>query len=615
MARKGYYTEPWEKKLEEYQNFSGGINTTSAQDLMGDHELSTAINVSLDERGSVARRTGMKSHLIPQTVNGTAQGYFKFYKTAYDYEEIVAIDGKLEIDGIVKTIDGLPDGFQTERFIEAVQYYNKMYFATGSRLVEYDGTTLKVVEPHKPQPLEALYIGTNGLADNPNDYLDHGIGSTLQLTGVIFSERYGVMNEPFTLTAYHSKKAEDTVEYQFEYRYPFMEDGVWHLGQDWDASNVWTFVAEGEGDMQFRINARVTGGTVAEAQYLVPAYRIKPAPDPADINPSEDGGIKTCNRILVHWDRLILYGDTTNFNVMYISHLKNPSYFPVPNTLIFETKKNEPLNSIVRFRDHLVAFTDTSTQALFGKSPQDFRRTVLNTSVGCIAPKSAVVMDNYIVFLSLEGVYYLKSIGYVDDKANVSPLDDNVKNLIHQDRDAVGIIYEDQYHLVFPTRKERFRYYKALGSWVKDESLHLDLASLTVDGVTLYGQKENGQVVQFDDTVHKDMEHIYTVTLETKYFSFGQPYHRKKLKELQLTLASVEKENVADMNLFIDGYRNISDTINHKVKILPTESYNDYIAKLKIKGNCTRAKVQILHTEDSSLQLMGMAFILKLKKP
>lgn len=614
MARRGYYTEPWEKKLEEYQNFSGGINTTAAQDLMGDHELTTAVNVSLDERGSVARRTGMKAHRTPTTVGGTGQGFFRFYKSVYDYEEIVAIDGKLEIDGVVKTIDGLPEGFQTERFIEAVQYYDKMYFATGSRLVEYDGTTLKVVEPHKPQPLEALYVGTNGLADNPNDYLENGTGSTLQITGVIFSERYGVMNEPFSLTAYYSKKAEDSVEYQFEYRYPFMEDGVWHLGQDWDASNVWTFIAEGEGDMQFRINARVTGGTVAEAQYLVPSYRIKPAPDPNDVKP-EDGGIKTCNRILVHWDRLILYGDTTNFNVIYISHLKNPSYFPVPNSLIFETKKNEPLNAIVRFRDHLVAFTNTSIQALFGKSPTDYRRTVLNTSVGSIAPKSVAVMDNYIVFLSLEGVYYLKSIGYVDDKANVAPLDDNVKNLLHQDKNAVGIIYEDQYHLTYPTRSERFRYYKALGAWVKDESPHLNITSMSVDGVELYGQLTDGSLVQFDNMLYKDLNHIYTMKIETKYFAFGQPYHRKKLKELQLTLASTTKTNVADMNLFIDGMNNISDTINHKIKIIPTEPYDDYIAKLKIKGNCMRTKVQILHTADDSLQLMGLAFILKLKKP
>src|SRR6185312_4836509 len=179
-----------------YQNFSGGINTTDAQAMMGDHELTDALNVSLDERGSVTRRTGMIHHLTPLTPNKEAQGYFRYYKTATSFEEIIAIDGKLEIDGKVVTINGLTGGFQTARPIDAVQYYDKMYFATGTKLLQYDGKDVAVIEPYKPEPLEALYVGTNGLADNPNDYLEHGTGSTLQLTGVTFSSRYGVMNEP-----------------------------------------------------------------------------------------------------------------------------------------------------------------------------------------------------------------------------------------------------------------------------------------------------------------------------------------------------------------------------------------------------------------------------------
>lgn len=614
MARRSYYTSPWEKKLEEYQNFSGGMNTTTAQDSMQNHELSLAINASLDERGSVTRRHGMIQHSVPSTKNGKAQGYFRFYKTAYDYEEIIAINGQLEIEGIVKVIEGLPTGFQTERPIEAVQYYDKMYFATGTKLIQYDGTKFSVVEPYKPQPLEALYIGTNGLADKPNEYLSDGIGSTLQLTGVIFSSRYGVMNEPFTLTAYHSKKAEDEVEYQFEYRYPFMEDGKYHIGQDWSSSKTWSHVAEGEGDMQFRINARVKGGTVASAQYLVPQYTVKPAPDPNDIEP-DFGGIHTCNRILVHWDRLILYGDTTNFNTIHISHAKNPAYFPVPNNLRFETTKNEPLNTIVRFRDYLVTFTDNSIQALFGKSPRDYRRVVLNTSVGCIAPKSAVVMDNYIVFLASDGVYYLKSVGYVDDKANVARLDTNISNIMPIERDACAIVENDQYHIVFPQREERYRYYKTLGSWVKDESPYLDLSTLYVHDNLLYGQRENGEMVQFDEMTYKDMDHVYKAVIETKYFDFGQPYHRKKMKELQITATSTEKEHIANVKLFIDGMNNVTDVIEHKVKFEPTEDYNTFVSKIKITGSCLRAKIQVEHELDEYIQLLGMAFIFKTKKP
>lgn len=613
MTRQGYYTEPWEKKLEIYQNFAGGINSTAAQDVMGDHELSDAVNVSLDERGSLTRRTGMAQHLIPKTA-GKAQGYFRFYKTAYEFEEIVAVEGILEKNGVPIAIEGLDSGFQKERDIEAVQYRDKMYFATGTKLVEYDGTVAKVVEPYRPQPLEALYIGTNGLADDPNNYLDHGIGSTLQLTGVTFSSRYGVMNEPFTLTAYHSKKAETTVEYQFEYRFPFMEDGKYLLGQDWSASNTWTHTADGEGDMQFRINAREAGKEVASAQYLVPTYRIKPAPDPTDIEPNF-AGIHTCNRILVHWDRLLLYGDTTNFNLLHISHLKNPSYWPVPNNLVFETTKNEPLQKITRFRDHLVAFTDSSIQALFGKGPTDFRRTVMNTSVGCIAPNSVAVLDNYIAFLSADGIYYLKSIGYVDDKANVAKMDVNISNKMYRDKNAVAVVHEDQYKIYFPDRQEAFRYYKTLGAWVRDSSIQLTLTDLKIYENELYGMQSSGNVVKFKDNVYNDLNYIYEMVTETRYYSFGQPYHHKKMKELQITAAAEERQNIANMKLFIDGLNNVENPVEKKLKFEPTEDYKTFVSNIKIKGKCLRSKVHITHTLDQPFQLLGMAFIFKMKKP
>lgn len=613
MSRRSYYTEPWKKELEVFQNFAGGINTTAAQDAMADYELSDAVNVALDERGSVTRRTGMVHHLAAATA-GKAQGYFRFYKTAYEYHEIVAIDGRLEKDGVELPIEGLPSGFQKERPIEAAQYHDKLYIATGTKLVEYDGAVAKVVVPYSPQPLEALYVGTNGLAENPNDYLASGDGPHLQITGVTFSNRYGVMNEPFTLTAYHLKKAEDQIEYQFEYRFPFMEDGVWYMGQDWSDSNQWTHVAQGEGDMQFRVNGRVKGLTVASAQYLIPTYRIKPAPDPNDIEP-DLSGIHTCNRILVHWERIILYGDTVNFNMIHISHLKNPNYFPVPSNLMFETTKNEPLNKVVRFRDHLVAFTDSSIQALFGKHPAEFRRVALNTSIGCIAPDSAVVLDNYIAFLSADGVYYLKSVGYVDDKANVAKLDTNISNLIPRDRNACAIVFDDQYQIVFPDRKERFRYYKILGTWVRDESPELNISTLQIFDNELYGLQTSGNVIKFSDSTYSDLGHIYTTRLETKYFNFGQPYHRKKLKELQITATAEDTENIADLQLFIDGVGNVSDVINKKIKFEPTEDYNTFVSNLKIKGSCLRTKVRIEHKLDRYIQFLGMMFVFKAKKP
>lgn len=614
MARSGYYTEAWEKKFEVYKDFSGGMNTISAQDTMNDRELSQGINTSLDERGAVGRRHGMVTHRMAVLTEGMAQGTFRHYKTSAVYDELIARGGQLEINGVPVTITGLEGGFQTDRFIEAVQYYDKTYIATGTKLLVYDGETVSVVAPYAPNPLEALYIGTNAIADDPSNFLSDGTGSTLQIAGVTFSSRYGIMNEPFTLTAYHIKKAEDTVEYQFEYRYPFMEEGKWILGQDWNVDKDWTFTAQGEGAMQFRINARPQGTEVASAQYLVPKYTIKPAKDPNDVNPTQ-GGIHTCNRILLHWDRLIIYGDTTNFNVIYFSHLKSPNYFPFPNSEQFQTERNEPVTSVLRFRDYIVAFTDTSIQALFGKSPADFRRVVLNTAVGCIAPKSAVVMNNYIAFLSQEGVYYLKSVGYVDDKANVARLDTPIQNMMYTDKNAVAIVDDGQYQIVFPDRNERFRYYQEMNVWVMDKSSSMDLIGLYLHDQKLYAQRKNGDVVRFDEGVYTDLGIVYPVIIETKYFDFGQPYHTKKLKELQLTMKAPEEGTVASVKVFIDGTDHMTNIVDWLPKLSPTEEYSMFVDKLKVSGRCLRVKVRIEHNLDEWMQFLGLSFIFKMKKP
>jgi hypothetical protein len=58
--RAGYSTKPYEKKMEVYQNFAGGLNTTSVPDNMNDSELSDMMNQDIGERGSLKRRHGFK---------------------------------------------------------------------------------------------------------------------------------------------------------------------------------------------------------------------------------------------------------------------------------------------------------------------------------------------------------------------------------------------------------------------------------------------------------------------------------------------------------------------------------------------------------------------------
>lgn len=60
MARTGYNTKPYEKHMEVFQNFTGGLNTVSAPDTMLDNELTSMLNEDIGERGTLKRRHGFK---------------------------------------------------------------------------------------------------------------------------------------------------------------------------------------------------------------------------------------------------------------------------------------------------------------------------------------------------------------------------------------------------------------------------------------------------------------------------------------------------------------------------------------------------------------------------
>lgn len=648
MARQSMYHQPWRKNLHIFYDFLGGMNTVEADENLEDNEFNELKNVEIGERGSLKRRHGFRTH-IPSIGEGKGQGYFRYFKQGGTYEELVAIGGRIyRSDGTTLDIDGLQE-FQSERPIEAVQKGRLMYIATGTKLVVYDGEEAKVVEPYKPKPLEALYIGTNALADNPSDFMEHGEAEHLRIDGVTFSSRYGITNEPITLTAFISAPdGVENYEFMFEQRTVEQREGFWEEGQGWSNDNSYTFETDYQGDVQFRVWVRPIGDTEEDfsaRQYLVPKYTIKPAPDPNDEDVDNET-IHTCNRILLHWDRLILYGDKNNPDAIFISHLNNFNYFPVPNSLIFETREREPITKIIRYRDHLVVFTNNSIQALFGKSPMDYQRVVVHTGIGCVAGNSVQIMENNIVFLSKEGVHIVKSFGYNEIRMNVEKIDLPISNMIPLDENACSSIHENQYHLVFPDRNLRFRcYFKAEYAWVYDESDNIDFQIMYSNRGELYAIRENGEVVVFDESLNTDNGHIFDMVVKSKKIDFGQPYHDKKLKEIQMILGAEDRRASVSTNVYADdskvvdtntSYASVDDNDyvvwNYQntpnMELYAGTTFGDWVLgsshfgragtgvySLVLRGRCRQTQFEMVHSEDTPLILLGFGYVFKLKNP
>ncbi|MGM9949779.1 MAG: hypothetical protein ACI33P_06615 [Lysinibacillus sp.] len=591
-----------------------------------------------------------RNESISEALFGKGQGYFRYWNSSGNYETIIAVGGRLLRDGGVLPIEGLPDGFQKDRMIEAVQWKDKMFIATGTKLVEYDGLSAKVVEAYKPKPLEALYVGTNGLAAFPDTWMEFGEHDNLRVDGVFPSLRKGVSGQTTKFSAFISRPNPDKViEYKWEYKLANREGLV--LGKDWTAgASEWSFTPNEIGNytIQVSIREKVEPGQTAPEKPpsgQIPSYTVTAFNENETIDTSQ---MHTCNRILLHWDRLIVYGDSKNKTTVYISHLQNPRYFPTNNTIDFENSEQEPLNILVKYRDFLVAFLPSSIQALYGKGPigdDTYRRVVLHTSLGCIAPESAKVMGNYITFLSKQGIHILKSIGMVEEKMNVEKIDSSIENMVTPDHNACAIVYDNQYMLCYPDRRMRFRFYYEIGVWTKDESPRLDFSRMYEWNGDLVGiSSGTGQVYMFKDDTYTDAGFIYEDRVLTKSFDFGEPHNPKKMKELQLIMARYKKDTNLSVNVNVDDnpvvnttsteYHIVNNEINWaevdrpNINIDPGtvfgewlmgessfDSAKQYKAIVPMAGKGLVASVDIRHKEDGPNALLSLGFIFKTKKP
>lgn len=639
--RVNMYPSPSRKHMMVFQNFGGGMNSVTANENLIDSESPMLVNVDLKDRGSITRRTGFFPVLLP-TVTGKGQGYFRYYRSANDFDEILAIDGKLYKNNEYLEIEGLEEGFQTDYKIEAVQFRQILYIATGTKLVQYDGEKAKVVEPYRPQPLEALYVGTNGLADNPDDFMQDGVSNFARIDGVTLDKRYGIAGQDVRITAWVSKPSNITLEYKFDYRMSKDVEGKWTSIRGWGEDKHTTFVTKHEGEMEIRVQLRdkanptrqedtvdeegnpttITVDNVIDT-YFVPKFIVKPSYDPSD-EKIDSTTIHSCTKIILHWNRLIMYGDPNKPSVIYISHLNRGDYFPTVNTLDFENGKQEGIQRIVQYRDMLVAFTDSTIQALFGTSPIDFKRVVLNTDIGAIAPDSVRVMKNHIVFLSKEGIHILKSVGQVLDKANVEKIDTQIDNLVPLDTDAIGIVHNNQYRIVFPSRNIGFRYYYEDQVWVMDESERFDISQFYIYDTFLYAQKStDGRIVAFLDDVYDDEGYVYQVKVVSRYFDFGEPYHPKKLKELQLMLDREPHDESINVYVYADKERvwnvaeddTTSDREMWKIGKAYYDNENSAVYRLRLSGKCRQTKIVITQEYNKPFQLFGFGFKFKTKTP
>lgn len=665
MARQQTNFNPAVKEFEAYLDFSGGQNSAVSNERLNDNEFPLMLNVDNTGRGSAKTRYGRVDRGGPKRLLGSTvskgQGLFNFYRANVAEPVLIgAAHGQLYLMrrpvalGTIEKIN-IVDGtdtdfrFQTQLPIEAAQYRDTLYIATGTKLVQltYESNLYKAktVEPYQPTVQEAIYIGTNGLAPDPDAYIQDGTG-TLDVTGIKPASRNGSVNQDINMTAYINRPAGDsgTIDYKWEYKRSSETTFPTTPFKDFTA-NAKTQAIKFDQPTKYdiKVTVRKTGTTTPTKEYLLTNFQVNATENPPNMSMV---GIQKCRKIILHWDRLLMSGDDTNPFQMYISHLQNPRYFPVSNTINFDFGKQEPITAVVRFQDMLVVFTRSTIQTLLGKSVDDYQRYLIHDGLGCVAGRTATVVGNNVLFLSHDGVYALKPNPYRLETMNVGRIDQPIQREIDPAQtDACAVVHDSQYWLCFPSKKEIYRYYFERKVWTKDTSENLDIAQFLLSADDVFNLTSEGRVYQHDRTVFMDAGIPYDMVIESKFYDLSASFNNKKLKRLYI-LARHEKEY--DVNMFVtvkaDSALAItpdSGTINRddengwswqvvtapNFEFLRGTTFGTWIVgdspfgdielsvqRASVRGKCRRVKFSVRTSSTEPCEMYGFAFQFKLKK-
>lgn len=632
MARQPYFVDTQTKQMETFTDFSGGIVTREHPAKLADNEFQVMENVDLVAGGAVAQRWGYKRVSDGGAVTGYSQALLN-YENLTGGLTLEAVAGKLyKVVGGVYTqivITNLAT-FQATRPIEAVQIGTKMYIATGSGLVSFDGTTATLVTPYTPNADEAIYTGKNALATDPESYiknLSDGTVTADQIMGLKCATRYGLTNTYTDITAYVQYKVGDVLEYRWSSKYT--SETKYTVWQDWSTNATYHHKYGKKTDYSIKCEIRKQGTTAILDDYTLGKFRVLSSPDPNPPPTINGADLNTCNRILFHYNRLWLYGDTGNPNNVYISQLNNYTYFPRTYTTPINDPQRGILQNITYYRGSLLAFTNHGIKMIEGESPSDLVITPIHTNIGTLAPYSVQVIGNTVAFVGSDNRIYNLVPTYRTISAavmNLQPLDEKIRDgytgaigssfIISTSTVILSTVYNNQYYLYLGggANNYMYRYYYEEGVWVRDKIAQKMSQLKTFYNILMTSSDANARIYQLTQGYYYDDSNtIFTVLISTKDFDYGMPYHKKKLKQVQL-IAKTKADVTITLNLYGDDV--LLNGSNNTIVSDPSKDGNDsqkFILSSSGRFRYIRGLISFQVKDD--VTLLGIGFVFKQSSP
>jgi hypothetical protein len=402
-----------------------------------------------------------------------------------------------------------------------------------------------------------------------------------------------------------------------------------------------TDLVPGAWDFRFNIQLRAiySSSISVEKEIFYTISNVNITPEKLLDRPGDEGvpiephPIWSCNNVIEHFNKLMVWGSTEMKNSVFYSFPDRPGYFPSKFYLDFGSDSEDPVVSVAPYMNILVVQTPNQTWGLRGNSgyldsPAPYTPFTINPTVGTIAPKSVRPIRNHLFFLSNQGVIALKSLYAADEQYNIEFVDLNIRNIVPQDSDAVGIQFDNQYWLNFPNYGITLRWYIDKKAWVKDtygtwdefngvfkyQIINGKLEFIThPSAFTVVDANEDGipdnltiYKIGVDYSLPTDLFEPITSKFETSFLNQNYPFHPKNYKEAKLDFTIQNEYNLGRLPVYDseDGVFDLEAGVNSITLSTANPLLKNH--KYRIEYNKDDVEITSISLDGSIIPIFGL---------
>lgn len=315
-------------------------------------------------------------------------------------------------------------------------------------------------------------------------------------------------------------------------------------------------------------------------------------------------------------------------NRVFFSKVLEPEAVPSVNYLDLGDKSNVILK-IIPLRDSIIALTTKGVYRIGGTTPSDFYYKIIDSSVECVASKTAVVLNDNAFFLARQGVCAANenAVAVVSENINAYLLNIIESGYVTDSR-ALAYPSEDLYKLCCVKEnaensedKVVFCYDSVSGAWVTEDVVFEQTVIfadkqylVSQDSLSIYEERKNRRTTDFADSDNYTCEILsvdddYTVTVESADIILVVGMALYNLNELKI-IEEVETVGINQYQCVFSGA--VASVVTDTYRIdtpITTLLRTSPITLGDISLNKTFTETQLNFRNDSGCSEIGILFI------